>query len=268
LNANDFVTTFAFSKLYPFLKAHDAVKDTIIQWFWQHSPEWNAATQETFDAEAERRLIQRCNRPDVEIDFVLLNDAIQRGVRKRIPGRLRHRQFIGYDRVTGKEVYAETQLEDDACQSAWLALLERRAFGGRDANVAGQTAGRRQVRQIERIVPVSQLTLPAADSEDPESEPLAPWDNQPVTRRAGSDPAVYALIDELQEDIRRQIIAQFAKERPEDYKFLVEYIGSKGKTRHTAQERRRAKTIIDRLRRIESTECFPSKIKSPRNTNV
>jgi hypothetical protein len=257
LNANDFVTTFAFSKLYPFLKAHDAVKDTIIRWYWQHAPDWNAATQEKFDAEAEHRLIQRCNRPDFEIDFVSLDDAIQRGVRKRIPGRLRHRQFIGYD-VTGKEVYAETQLEDDACQAAWLDLLERRAFNGRDANVAGQTAGRRQVRDVERLLPLSQLPdLPSADPEDPESEKLAPWDNQPVTRRAGSDPAVCALIDELQEDIRRQIIRQFEKERPEDYKFLVEYIGSKSKTRHTSQDRRRAKTIIDRLRRIESTEFFP-----------
>jgi hypothetical protein len=138
-------------------------------------------------------------------------------------------------------------LTDD--EGSWLALIAGRRTPGPYPTLNLTS------RKVRREIPISWIAALRPDG--PDSDPLLPWDNQPVTKRAGFDESVYRLIDECQENIRRQIIAQFQKERPEDYKFLDGYIISKRKTRHTAQERRRAKTIIDRLRRLEATEFYP-----------
>jgi hypothetical protein len=60
----DFAGNFGIYKLYPFLKAHYAAKDHVIEWFWKQSKHWSALTQESFDAIAQRRILTKCNHPE------------------------------------------------------------------------------------------------------------------------------------------------------------------------------------------------------------
>jgi hypothetical protein len=190
-----------------------------------------------FQLESEVTAIQRAwgITPKQLTDFKI---AIRTGIKRRIPDHM-------------------WWLKEEAEQDAWLSLFERQSFNGRDANVFGQTAGRRQVRAVGGEIPISQIEALRPNGLD--SDPLMPWDYAPVQRFAGFDEQVYQLIDDSQENIRCEIIRQFQTERPEDYKFLLAYILSKRKLRHTAQERRRARSIISRLRRLEATELFPER---------
>jgi hypothetical protein len=200
----DFAGNFGIYKLYPFLKAHDAAKDHVIEWFWKQSKHWSALTQESFDAIAQRRILTKCNHPE---------------------------QYLADDEAT------------------WLALFDKK-------NPTIDMTSRR----IRREIPISQIKA----LRTPEGDLLMPWDNKPACRAADFHETFHKIIDNWQEDLRREIINQFQKERPVDYAFLLGYIASKRKKCHTAQERRRAKTIIDRLRRLEATEFYPSKNKVAR----
>jgi hypothetical protein len=228
---NPFVSDFAIYKLGAVLQQNGILNDSALRWYWRSAPHWDAPTQEAFDSLAERRIRERCNRPDSLSyrDFSTFDTAIRQGVRRRT-----------------------WNSREDAEQEAWLALFERRAFNGRDANVLGQTTARRQTR-ANREIPISQI---ASLRPTPDSDPLPLWDYRP--RVAGSEENGYyvRLIGDHQNWIRRQIMSQFQKERPEDYAFLIDYLATKRMRAHTAPERRRAKTIIDRLRRIEATERF------------
>jgi hypothetical protein len=197
----DFAGNFGVYKLYPFLKAHDAAKDHVIEWFWKESKHWSAPSQESFDAIAQRRILTKCNHPE---------------------------QYLADDEAT------------------WLALFDKR-------NPTIDMSSRR----IRREIPISQIK--GLRTED--GDILLPWDNKPACRAAGHEEFFHRIISNWQDDVRRQIIKQFSKERPEDYAFLLGYIASKRLMSHTAHERRRARTIIDRLRRLEATEFYPPKNK-------
>jgi acetyl-CoA carboxylase alpha subunit len=116
------------------------------------------------------------------------------------------------------------------------------------------------------------MNLPDADSDEPipqdERDKRMPWDRVTLCQPDDWHADVLRVIREVQDDTRRKILRQFRDDRPDDYRFIVDYVSrlggevrfrrgiltpiSKRGAGFTQQERNRAKAIIDRLRSIEA----------------
>jgi hypothetical protein len=176
-------------------------QSNLIDWYWQNADQWaqSCASQLEFDAVAKTHLAAKAQSLAVEGCHSELRRAIRRGLSTSINGRLRHR---------------DTQIRDDAEQDAWLRLLRSATVDGRDANIAGRSAGRDFARKTLREVPASQLDLPDQDPDDsaPEDErdKRLPW---------------------------------------EDFKFIVNYFANSRRGRFGKREQNRARDIYAKLRR-------------------
>jgi hypothetical protein len=221
---HEYASTFLVFKLVPFLNelgCADSLQSKAISWFHQNAGRWSAGTQQEFDAEARARL-----------KVFVTTLAIKQGTQKSLSPQRRH-------------------LQCDAIQQAWVSLLESGADGGRAANIAGRNAGHDIGRTELRYVSVER-----DDEADEDDDALpAPWDAIDESDRYRSWSAeVEQFLRDYREDIRRTILNKLRDERPDDYAFLVDYIERRWGSRFTRQQRDRAKSIIDRLRRQEQRE--------------
>lgn len=222
---NEYASTFLVFKLVPFLNelgCTGSLQSKAISWFHQNARLWSAESQSEFDTEARARL-----------KVFATTQAIKQGTQKSLSPERRH-------------------LQRDAIQQAWVNLLERGKDDGSSANVAGRNAGHNIAATESRYVSVEPDETEVDEDGD---APPAPWDvidESDRYRRWSAD--VEQFLRQLKDDIRRTILNRLREERPDDYEFLVTYIEHRWKGRFTRQERDRAKTIIDRLRRQERKE--------------
>jgi hypothetical protein len=262
---SDFASDFGLFRLHATLtelNCDGSTQSRLISWYWRASKLWSADSQAEFDAIAESEIRSAVDRLDRNAEIVQRHtSAVKAGLKRSIPARLR------------SESKSTTGIVDDATQDAWTRLFRDVDVDARTANNAGRSAGRDEVRKRLREVPVSQLNLPDADSEDPappeERDGLFPWDKVDPSDRSRSnlDEQVWAFLRDGQDDLRRNILNEFRRDAPDDYDFIVEYVSrlrvdvvfrrgrvvplSKRGARLTQQERNRAKAILDRLRRTE-----------------
>lgn len=273
---NDFASDFGLFRLHQTLtelNCDGSTQSRLISWYWRASKSWTADSQAEFDTIAKSELRSAVERLDRNAEIVRHHTpAVKAGLKRSVPARLRSDKFLGYD-TNGRERKSTTGIADDATQDAWTRLFNAEHVDARTANNAGRSAGRDEVRKRLREVPVSQLNLPDADSEDPapldERDSLLPWDkvDQSDKSRSNLDEQVWAFLRDGQDDLRRSILVQFRQEHPDDYDFIVRYVSrlgvdvvfrwgmicplSKRGAKFTQQERNRAKAILDRLRRTE-----------------
>lgn len=221
---HDFVADFGLFRLHQTLVelgCDVTTQNRLIEWYWKNAT-WFADNQSEFDAIARGELLTQINGSSSKIDgLASLQKFINDGAKRTIPAHLRSRKFLGYT-STGREAYAETQLEDDASQDAWVNLIER-------GTVDGMSSGREITREGREFRP-----LPEVEYCDP-----------------GADyaPDVWRLIRDADDGVRRRILADFKAERPEDYAFLVEYIGNRYRRRVSKKTANRAGTVVALLRR-------------------
>ena len=260
-----FISTFGLFKLYATLTALNcdgSTQSRLIAWYWRASKSWSADSQAEFDAIAESEIRSAVDRLDRNAAIVQRHaSAVKAGLKRSVPARLR------------SESKSTTGIADDAMEDAWTRLFRDTDVDARTANNAGRSAGRDEVRKRLREVPVSQLNLPDADSEDPapsdERDGLLPWDKVDPSDRSRSnlDEQVWTFLRDGQDGLRRSILDDFRRDAPDDYDFIVRYVSrlgvevvfrrgmirplSKRGARPTQQERNRAKVILDRLRRTE-----------------
>ena len=203
--------------------------------------------------------------------------AIRQGTRKSIPASMRRKDKV-WDKLFQKEFEHSTGKSEDAISDAWVKLLGEKTFDGRSANLAGRSAGRDAGRIDQQYLITSQSDLPAVAPEQGEQnleEVILPWDDEIRKRRVsnGKETPEYETINVLladeQDRHRRRILLQFKRERPEDFEFIIAYVARVGyevRFRYgtikaianhdssspiTSDERKRAFSIISRLRRLE-----------------
>jgi hypothetical protein len=254
---HEFASEFGIHKLAAILKelgCSEADQTRLFDWYWKHAKNWNASSQSEFNDLANANLTVEYLRP-----------AIRGGTKKSIPAKMRSRRVV--ETATGQHI-AETQIPDDAEQDAWLHLLEAGTMDPKSAYTAGITAGHEGVRSVTRELPMSQRKRTDADSETSESlEGVAPWDQDKF------DSEITRYLHNKQEDRRKDILRQFREEHSDDYEFIVNYVDRQTKVRFrrgrivpvmmrgariSQADRNRARTIIDKLRRMDGREYCDS----------
>jgi hypothetical protein len=233
----DFVADFALFRLHKTLTelGCDAPAiDKLIAWYWSNAPSWSASSQAEFDAAA---------RDHLKTEWT--TRSLRAGASKSIPSHFRSDKFLGYSK-TGREIVSTTDFVRDAVQDGWVQLLEDAARDGQ-ANGLGRSAGRDLVREQRRYVLLPQDRV----DETGDSTTTAPWDeidSSDYYRANFADDVRRALIS-AKHDQQRGVLLQLRDERPDDYEFLISYLAGRRKGRFTRQERNRAGSIIERLRR-------------------
>lgn len=213
----------------------------LIDWFWQNANRWarECASQLEFDATARTCLAAEAARPTGR-DLDTLLKAASIGVNARVPDRMRIRQ---------------RDVAEDSRQDAAVKLLEDGVTDERSANVAGQTAARRNARQRLREVPVSQLDLPEADPDDTaapdERDKIAPWDRVDTSDyyRDNLSEDITRLLQHLRLGNQEAVIKAWADECPEDFEFIVNYFAQTRRGRFSKKDQNRAQAIYRKLRR-------------------
>jgi hypothetical protein len=207
--------------------------------------------------------------------------AIKSGTYRSVPAKLRRVNWE-WDSLFQKDMPQSTQIQDDACQEAWVKLLQSSTFNGKSANIAGRNAGNAQVKGVGydamkgvlKYVPISQMETDATGSEsspeDEQCDPTPHWDKPSDGTDGQTTPErerIRRLLADQQDEHRRQILRQFQDERPDDFAFIKSYVSrigtdvrfrrgsivpiSKRGAGFTPAERKRAFQIISRLRRLE-----------------
>ncbi len=224
------------------LGVDNSTQSTLIAWYWQQSSAWahDCSSQLEFAAVAKTNLAAKATSLAVEGRHSELRRAIRRGLRTSVTGKLSH---------------PDTQIRDDAEQDAWLRLLASADADGRDANVAGRSAGRDESRRRLREVPVSQLDLPDQDPDDPapedERDKQMPWDRVDRSDYYRNDfgDDVRRLLRDVRVSQQEKVVKQWADENPEDFRFIVNYFANSRRGRFSKRDQNRARDIYAKLRR-------------------
>jgi hypothetical protein len=169
--------------------------------------------------------------PAKEIEKI--NKWIRKGVRKILPSKLLARKFLGYT-DTGREMFTETQVLDDLTAKVWVRLLADDTLTTKAGYNQARAAATDYLRQ-EAKFPLVEST---SDPEDEESEGTEPWDRFAGFggfEGDGRDCSEIACV------LNDQALRTFKNERPDDYKFFVEYMASKRKA--SLKDRQRILTI-------------------------
>jgi hypothetical protein len=256
--STDFVSDFAFFKLAATLKELNcgSLESRLIDWYWRASRTWeDCDSQEEFEAAAKRRLAAKYRfLIDPHKDTLA---TIERGAKHTIPTTLRSNKFLGYDRL-GREKFSTTGMMDDAQQDAWVELLKNEVFASgqfrtnpRPVGIAAMSAGRDRLRTTAKEVPTDFNVVKKGD----DGEILAIEPSHEDSVFAQDDPT-WKLLRGWEDETRVKIIQQFADERPDDFRFLMQHISNKRKFHQDRADVNRARAITSRLRRLEALESW------------
>jgi hypothetical protein len=192
---------------------------------------------------------------------VLMDRAIDIGIRKILPAKLRHKKYLGTyylgkDSVTEEKMYedryAETQIPDDIRSKVWTKLLEPECGLYKDGKPNTKDAynwARRLstdwLREELPTLPVSQMDLPKPDPDsDDGQDSVEPWDRVDLSKPAQFEESVFRIVRASEDKERAAALAALKDKSPDDHKFIVEYVeGTRVNKPYSLLDRQRALNI-------------------------